>query len=44
MRHVAKLDRLREAKIAVARKPVVILDQMWIDGTEFNRSKKEIAA
>jgi transposase len=29
---------------AVARKLAVILHRMWIDGTEFNWSKKEIAA
>ena len=32
------------AKVAVARKLAVILHRMWIDGTEFNWSKKEIAA
>ena len=36
--------RLRKAKVAVARKLAVILHRMWIDGTEFNWSKKEIAA
>ena len=35
---------LRKAKVAVARKLAVILHRMWIDGTEFNWSKKEIAA
>jgi hypothetical protein len=34
----------RKAKVAVARKLAVILHRMWIDGTEFNWSKKEIAA
>ena len=32
------------AKVAVARKLAVILHRMWIDGTEFNWSKQEIAA
>jgi putative tryptophan/tyrosine transport system substrate-binding protein len=31
-------------KEAVARKLAVILHRMWIDGTEFNWSKKEVAA
>jgi transposase len=31
-------------KVAVARKLAVILHRMWIDGTEFNWSKEEIAA
>ena len=37
---------LRKAKVAVARKlsRVSFLHRMWIDGTEFNWSKKEIAA
>jgi transposase len=35
---------LRKAKVAVARKLAVILHRMWIDGTEFNWSKQEIAA
>jgi hypothetical protein len=29
---------------SVARKLAVILHRMWIEGTEFNWSKKEIAA
>ena len=37
-------QRLRKAKVAVARKLAVILHRMWIDGTEFNWSRKEIAA
>ena len=41
---VAKRSGLRKAKVAVARKLAVILHRMWIDGTEFNWSKKEIAA
>ena len=39
-----KRNGLRKAKVAVARKLAVILHRMWIDGTEFNWSKKEIAA
>jgi hypothetical protein len=30
--------------VAVARKLAVILHRMWIDRTEFNWSKKEVAA
>ena len=41
---LAKRSGLRKAKIAVARKLAVILHRMWIDGTEFNWSRKEIAA
>ena len=41
---VAKRSGLRKAKVAVARKLAVILHRMWIDGTEFNGSKKEAAA
>ena len=41
---LAKRNGLRNAKVAVARKLAVILHRMWIDGTEFNWSKKEIAA
>jgi transposase len=41
---LAKRNGLRKAKVAVARKLSVILHRMWIDGTEFNWSKKEIAA
>ena len=41
---LAKRNGLRKAKVAVARKLAVILHHMWIDGTEFNWSKKEIAA
>jgi transposase len=40
---LAKRNGLRKAKVAVARKLAVILHCMWIDGTEFNWSKKEIA-
>ena len=35
---------LRKAKVAVARKLAVILHRMWIDGTEFNWSSKELTA
>jgi transposase len=41
---LAKRNGLRKAKVAVARKLAVILHRMWIDGTEFNWSKKEAAA
>src|ERR1700748_3892299 len=41
---LVKRNGLRKAKVAVARKLAVILHRMWIDGTEFNWSRKEIAA
>jgi transposase len=41
---LAKRNGLRKAKVAVARKLSVILHRMWVDATEFNWSKKEIAA
>src|SRR5438093_8534 len=41
---LAKRNGLRKATVAVARKLAVILHRMWIDGTEFNWSKKEVAA
>ena len=41
---LTKRNGLRKAKVAVARKLAVILHRMWIDGTEFDWSKKEIAA
>jgi transposase len=41
---LAKSNGLRKAKVAVARKLAVILHRMWIDGTEFSWSKKEVAA
>ena len=41
---LAKRSGLRKAKVAVARKLAVILHRMWIDGTEFKWSKKEVAA
>jgi transposase len=43
-RKLAKRNGLRKAKVAAARKLAVILHRMWIDGTEFNWSKAEIAA
>jgi hypothetical protein len=41
---LAKRNGIRKTKVAVARKLAVILYRMWIDGTEFDWSKKEIAA
>ena len=41
---LVKRNGLGKAKVAVARKLAVILHRMWIDGTEFNWSKQEIAA
>ena len=41
---VAKRSGLRKAKVAVTRKLAVILHRMWVDGTEFNWSAKEVAA
>jgi hypothetical protein len=41
---LAKRNGLRKAKVAVARKLAVILHRMWIDGTEFNWSKKQAVA
>ena len=35
-----KRNGLRKAKVAVASKLAVVLHRMWIDGTEFNWSKK----
>src|SRR6476660_8476011 len=40
---LAKRSGLRKAKVAVARKLAVILHRMWIEGTEFNWSSKEVA-
>ena len=40
---LAKRSGLRKAKVAVARKLAVILHRMWVDGTDFNWSSKEIA-
>lgn len=41
---LTKRNGLRKAKVAVARKLAVILHRMWVDATEFNWSKKEVAA
>ena len=41
---LAKRNGLRKATVAVARKLAVILHRMWMDRTEFNWSKKEVAA
>ena len=41
---IAKRSSLRKAKVAVARKLAVILHRMWVNGTEFNWSSKEVAA
>lgn len=41
---IAKRSGIRKAKVAVARKLAVILHRMWIDGTEFQWSLKEVAA
>lgn len=40
---IAKRSSLSKAKVAVARKLAVVLHRMWIDGTEFNWSTKEVA-
>ena len=40
---LTKRNGLRKAKVAVVRKLAVILHRMWIDGTEFNWSNKEVA-
>ena len=39
-----KRNGLRKAKVAVARKLAVILHRMWVDGTGFNWSSKEVTA
>jgi hypothetical protein len=41
---LAKRSGLRKAKVAVARKLAVILHRMWIEGTEFKWSSKEVTA
>ena len=41
---LAKRSGLRKAKVAVARKLAVILHRMWIEGTEFKWSSKEVIA
>ena len=43
-KRLAKRNGLRKATVAVARKLAVILHRIWIDGTEFNWSKKEVTA
>ena len=40
---LAKPIGIRKAKVAVARKLAVILHRMWIDGTGFQWTSKEIA-
>ena len=39
---LAKRNGLSKAKVAVARKLAVILHRMWIDGTEFNWSRRRL--
>ena len=39
---LAKRNGFRKAKVAVARKLAVILHRMWIDGTEFNWSRRRL--
>lgn len=41
---LAKRVGFKKAKVAVARKPAVILHRMWRDGTDFIWSSKEAAA
>jgi transposase len=41
---LTKRNGLRRAKVAIARKLAVILHRMWVEGTEFMWSKKEVAA
>ena len=41
---LAKRNGLRKAKVAVARKLAVILHRMWIEGTEFKWSSKEVVS
>jgi hypothetical protein len=41
---LAKRSGLKKARVAVARKLAVIMHRMWIDGTTFNWSSKEVAA
>lgn len=41
---LTKRNGLRKAKVAVARKLAVILHRMWVERTEFNWSKTEVAA
>jgi transposase len=39
---LAQRSGIRKAKVAGARKLAIILHRMWVDGTEFNWSKKEV--
>ena len=39
-----RLSVLQRELIVLSQTVAVILHRMWVDGTEFNRSKKEIAA
>jgi transposase len=39
---LAKRNGFRKAKVAVSRKLAVILHRMWIDGTEFNWSRRRL--
>ena len=41
---LAKRIGFKKAKVAVARKIAVILHRMWIDGTPFHWSAKEVVA
>jgi len=41
---LAKRVGFKKAKVAVARKLAVILHRMWVDGTRFRWSAKEVAA
>jgi len=41
---VAKRRGLKRAKVGVARKLVVILHRMWIDGSTFRWTKTEVHA
>jgi transposase len=39
---IAKRSELSKAKVPVARKLAVILHRIWVDGTAFNWSSKEL--
>ena len=39
---LAKRNGFRKAKVAVTRKLAVIPHRMWIDGTEFNWSRRRL--
>jgi hypothetical protein len=41
---VAERRRLKRAKVAVARKPAVILHRMWVDGTTFQWTRSRLPA